>query len=354
MRILCVMTEMGSGGAERQMTGLAGMLAAEGREVRVCWFGGNDFYVPELDSAGISHKLLPARSKALRMLKLAFEILRFRPSTVVAFLDGAAAAACRVRRFFPFLRFRLVVSERNVTQAITPAEKKKFALYAYADAIVCNSRTQGTLVCSAFPRLAPKTEVITNFVDLEKYRPAQSPGDSCVDSSGGAESPLRLAVVARTSPQKNPERFMRAMEIVAESGADVSVDWYGARGEWLERSTPQVAFHPATKDLPEVYAECDALCLPSLYEGFPNVVCEALACGLPVLCSDVCDNPTLVWDGVNGFLFDPLEPEEIAGAILRFCRLDASSRTRMGQVSRERAEALLSPGTFLASWKDVL
>jgi len=345
MRILCVMTEMGSGGAERQMTGLAGMLADEGREVRLCWFSGNDFYVPELDSAGVSHKLLRARSKALRMLRLALEILRFRPSTVVAFLDGAATALCRVRRFFPFLRFRLVVSERNVTQAITPAEKKKFALYRHADAIVCNSSTQGSLVRSAFPELAPKTEVITNFVDLEKYRPSQKTA---------AEGPVRLLVVARTSAQKNPERFLQAMDIAVGKGADVRADWYGARGEWLERSCPNVTFHPATKDLPSVYAACDALCLPSLYEGFPNVVCEALACALPVLCGDVCDNPSLVWDGVNGFLFDPLEPEEIAGAILRFCALDADSRERMGKVSRERAEALLSAGTFLAAWKDVL
>lgn len=345
MRILCVMTEMGSGGAERQLTGLSGMLAAGGDEVRLCWFGGDGFYVPELDSAGVSHRLLPARSKAFRCLKLAFEVLRFRPSTVVAFLDGAATAACRVRRFFPWLRFRLVVSERNVTQAITPAEKKKFALYSLADAIVCNSQTQGSLVRGAFPELAAKTTVITNFVDLEKYRPQRKEA---------SEGPLRLVVVARTSPQKNPERFLRAMETVAGSGVEVVADWYGARDEWLGKSGAGVVFRPATKDLVSVYASCDALCLPSLYEGFPNVVCEALACGLPVLCGDVCDNPSLVWDGVNGFLFDPLEPEEIAGAILRFSRLDAASREKMGRISRERAEALLAPGTFLASWKEVI
>jgi len=49
--------------------------------------------------------------------------------------------------------------------------------------------------------------------------------------------------------------------------------------------------------------EHDAFVHPSFYEGMPNVVCEALAAGLPVLVSDVCDHPLLVEKGVQGFLF---------------------------------------------------
>jgi glycosyltransferase involved in cell wall biosynthesis len=52
-----------------------------------------------------------------------------------------------------------------------------------------------------------------------------------------------------------------------------------------------------------VYAAADVVVLPSLWEGFPNVVLEAMAAGKPVIASDIADNRRIVKDGVNGFLF---------------------------------------------------
>ena len=49
----------------------------------------------------------------------------------------------------------------------------------------------------------------------------------------------------------------------------------------------------------------DAFCLPSFKEGYPNVIVEAMSCELPVLCSKICENPVIVEDNINGFLFDP-------------------------------------------------
>jgi glycosyltransferase involved in cell wall biosynthesis len=69
----------------------------------------------------------------------------------------------------------------------------------------------------------------------------------------------------------------------------------------------------------------DALIHPSLYEGLPNAVCEALAAGLPVLISNVCDHPLLVVEGERGFLFDPSDPLSIAMSIERAAALDADS-----------------------------
>ena len=64
-------------------------------------------------------------------------------------------------------------------------------------------------------------------------------------------------------------------------------------------------------DIPGLLREHHALIHPSLYEGLPNVVCEALAAGMPVLVSNVCDHPLLVADGERGFLFDPADPGSI-------------------------------------------
>ena len=359
---------MGPGGAERQLCGLASMLARDGHEVRLRWFDGKPFYRDELDEAGVDYMRLGAYSRFYRAWMLSLSVSIHKPDVVIAFLDGAAMAACTLKRLGG--NFRLIVSERNVSQSIEGRDAAKFKAYRHADAIVCNSATQAGLIARNFPELAPRLHTIRNFVDLERFRPASAgagDGSASLSASGpsgrpypgkwSAESipdtPLRIVTVARTAEQKNPGRFVEAAKKATAEGLNVEFDWYGASGQWLQTEGP-VRFHPAVEDVVAVYHAADALCLPSLYEGFPNAVCEAMACGLPVLCSDVCDNGSLVEDGVNGFLFDPLSSDSIAEAVGRFAALPADRRAEMGTASRRKAEEILSPAAFLAAWKELL
>lgn len=410
MKILCIITDMGSGGAERQLTGLASMLSGEGHSVRLCWFEGKCFYESELLESGVSYCCLNAGARVLRMLKLFREICRFRPDAVVAFLDGAVKSALHVRRVFPWLRFRLIVSERNVTQKFSPEQNRKYRSYRSADAVVCNSYSQTRNLSARFPELRGKLRTITNFTDLERFRPAVdvlSAGQVSGKTSDGAEiysdtansgsaaeatdklaagagsgqgvpgsygsavetslrsgataepaaterEEIKIAVVARIAPQKNVERFIAAASAVASRHPEIVFDWYGTVGGNEPAKPGPVRFHKAVSKVEYVYRNCDALCLPSLYEGFPNVICEAMASGLPVLCSNVCDNPNLVENGVNGLLFNPLSERSIQDTIEKFASLTPEVRSAMGAKSREKAEAMLSKKDFLSAWKSLL
>lgn len=79
--------------------------------------------------------------------------------------------------------------------------------------------------------------------------------------------------------------------------------------------------HFAGAQSPSVVAEmmnaADVFCLASDWEGCPNVVVEALACGVPVVTSNVGQNPYLIQSGVNGFLFSLDDPEALAGLLKR-------------------------------------
>jgi glycosyltransferase involved in cell wall biosynthesis len=90
-----------------------------------------------------------------------------------------------------------------------------------------------------------------------------------------------------------------------------------------------------------VFPEYDALVHPSFIEGLPNAICEALACGLPILAGDVCDHALLVEHNVNGYLFDPGLSESIAESLVAFAELSPGSRQRMGIASRRLAEEKL-------------
>jgi glycosyltransferase involved in cell wall biosynthesis len=74
----------------------------------------------------------------------------------------------------------------------------------------------------------------------------------------------------------------------------------------------------------------------------PNVVCEALAAGRPVLVSNTLDHPRLVQDGRSGYLFDWRQPETLAEAIAKLSRLDTHELEAMGQAARTFAAANLS------------
>jgi sugar transferase (PEP-CTERM/EpsH1 system associated) len=96
-----------------------------------------------------------------------------------------------------------------------------------------------------------------------------------------------------------------------------------------------VVFAGLRTDIPEILAGLDLFALPSLWEGLPNVVLEAMAAGLPVAATAVGGTPEIVVDGVTGILVPPQDPEVLAQAITRLLG-DPGLRHRMGQAGQER------------------
>ncbi len=111
--------------------------------------------------------------------------------------------------------------------------------------------------------------------------------------------------------------------------------------------------HPPEKDVVKLYRSASVLCLPSLYEGCSNVICEAMACGMPILASRVGDNTVLVEEGGNGFLFAPRSPQDIAEVIMRFTSLPRPVWDEMGRKSREKAEEKFSPADFANKYQNL-
>jgi len=89
------------------------------------------------------------------------------------------------------------------------------------------------------------------------------------------------------------------------------------------------------------YQNSTVFALPSYYESFPNVLLEAMACGIPVVAAQVCDIPKIVKNGENGFTVPIKNPYALAQAILVLLE-DENLRKKMGRASRERVESLYS------------
>ncbi len=100
------------------------------------------------------------------------------------------------------------------------------------------------------------------------------------------------------------------------------------------------------KDVADVLRAADVVVLPSLEEGLPLSVLEAMACGVPVVATNVNGTPEAVVDGKTGFLIEPHDAQGLADRVLTLLE-NASLRQEMGTQGRERVEQCFTLKQFL-------
>jgi len=347
-KILCFIESLCSGGAERQLCGLAILLKQRGYDVKVVTYVENQFYEPQLRQNGVKYELNTSLwNKWLRPWRMAKLIRREKADVVISFLPMVNMATCLAKSLY---NAKLIVGERNTTQQLSQKDNLLFWLYRFADVIVPNAFSQEQYIKEHFPRLAPKIRVITNFVDTELFRPSAEPTTSRRDT--------RIICVGRLMPQKNILSFIEAVNLVAKEGYRFHVDWFGQNFQngYAEQCFRKVEklhlndiflFHEPSRNIVEEYRNSDIFCLPSIYEGFPNVLCEAMSCGLPVICSDVCDNPMIVCDGENGFMFNPQDVSDMARIMTQMLNVPSAKRDKMIFANREKIINLCSMEAFV-------
>lgn len=102
---------------------------------------------------------------------------------------------------------------------------------------------------------------------------------------------------------------------------------------------PGVSWLGPSDDMPGVYAQADAVVLPSYREGMPRSLLEAGAMGLPVIATDVPGCRHIVTDGVNGLLCEARSVESLRAAIEKMLAMGPAQRARLGAAGRARVEA---------------
>lgn len=182
--------------------------------------------------------------------------------------------------------------------------------------------------------------VIPNGVDTEFFRPAVVPTAN--------ESTVRFLFVGRFQPQKNLFVLLDEFALARQRSRvplHLTLIGDGPQRADLEaharkRGVSDALAWPGWLDktgLLDAYRNADVFLNPSLYEGMPNTVLEAMACGLPVIASRVMGNEDLVADGTTGRLYDLDRREQLADAMVALAELSAANRAGMGAQGREVA-----------------
>lgn len=349
-RFLLMTDAMGQGGAERQLVCLAEELKKQNCKVRlVTFYNQENFYAPQLEKCGIDMEIFSEGQKGWRRPFVIRRIIReWNPDVVIAYKPGTAMASCIARMFG---KFNLVVSERNTTQELNRGERLRFFLYRWADHIVPNSQSQSDFIAQNFPSLTPKVKVITNMVDTDTFVPSQRTADNFIP---------QVLTTARVAPQKNILTYIDAITELKRRNIRVHFNWYGRidkNNEYWNRIqesikrnniSDMVTFHGITKDPVSAYQNADLFFLPSEYEGFPNVLCEAMSCGLPAIATNVCDNHFILSD--SRWLCDYRSPVNMADKIESVLTLSEETRNQIGRNNRQIVIELCSPQAFVKKY----
>ncbi|MBL8154833.1 MAG: glycosyltransferase family 4 protein [Anaerolineae bacterium] len=186
------------------------------------------------------------------------------------------------------------------------------------------------LLSGVDPVFCPSDSV--NFLPIrKKYRIGNSP---------------YLLAVGTVQPRKNYARLIEALSILRAAGLEVELVIAGGKG-WLEDPIyaaldqfdmrPHVHFigFAAEEDLPILYSNALCSVFPSLYEGFGLPILEAMACGTPVVTSNVSSMPEVAGDAA--LLVDPYDVEAIAHAVRRLIE-DSNLRQSLVQSGLDRAK----------------
>jgi glycosyltransferase involved in cell wall biosynthesis len=211
-----------------------------------------------------------------------------------------------------------------------------------ADLIIANS-TAGKIHGEACGLPSDRLVVIPNGIDTERFQPSFEAGLPLRRKWGSPGEGALIGLVARLDPTKDHQNFLRAASLVAAEHPTARFVCVGdGPSEYqreLEALGATLALSERLKwvgprdDMRAVYNALDVAVLASSSEGFPNVVGEAMACGVPCVVTDVGDAAWVV--GESGVVVPPSEPEQLANGITRMlARPD--ERAALGASARER------------------
>ena len=351
-----------SGGAEHQLVELADGLAERGYDVTITTFSDvtdHYKYSPKIKR----HHIAKGSSKIFKLIGIFLYFLSLKTDWVISF-GQRANYFCLIPLWFRTRKnIRVIAGERNTTVGPPSSIERKLLdkYYKSADYIVPNSFSQRNYIIKAKPEYACKTITITNFTDLNVFTASPLPEGET----------FKFVVFGRYDKQKNCIRFTEAIhELKQKTEKSFVIEWYGNQSfkdkspnSFYQKMNNKVIelglqniliLKDQTKDVASIMRQYDAFCLPSLWEGFSNAIGEAICCGRPCLVSDVADNGVMVKDGLNGFLFDPQNTDDIVTAFLKFFSLSKNERATMGEESRKRAEALFSKDHFISSYENLI
>ena len=362
-KILFFIRSLNAGGAERQLVYTAKGLVELGYDVTVLTFYSGGFYAEELSCARV--RLLSLNKKGrwdlVAFLTRLISTLRTEaPDVVYSFLGGANIFAIIARPFIP--RMQIVWGVRSSNMDLNNYGRVacwsylvECRLARFADRIIANSHAGlKYAVAHGFPEA--KLVVITNGIDTKRFRPDKAAGKRIRKSWGVGEDERLVGLVGRIDPMKGHSTFLEAAVLTRHRLPNVRFVCVGEGETEYENAMRKLATEMGLDDvliwagecsnMVEVYNALDITSSSSSYgEGFPNVVGEAMSCGVPCQVTDVGDSALIV--GQTGLVVPPNDSEAMSLAWIEMLSLEVKEFLSKSVMARDRVTSQFSVRNLL-------
>ncbi len=353
LRVLHLISGLGVGGAERALQRLVAGLAARGVSQHVVSLTGLGEIGEQLQGAGYPVMALGISGPGsllqglgrLRRILAAFEphviqTWMYHADLLGALLRGRAPGAALVWNLRGSRRGPRELGWRTYLVARTCAR-----LSTRADVAVANSWAgrEGHARMGYRPR---RWLVIPNGVDLQRFRPDLARRAEARRALGVSQETVLIGSVGRDHPVKGYDHLVSAFGLLAGEHDEIALALLG-RG--LDPGNPRLAARIEAEglagrvhllgprgDVERWLVGLDIFVSPSLSEGFPNAVAEAMASGVPCVVTEVGDSARLV--GETGRVVPPGDARALAGAIRALLALSPQARRQLGAAARARVE----------------
>lgn len=372
---LFVISNLGLGGAERQLVYLAAGLKRRGWDVAIAnmtplidpvfaeMLAADAVPVHVLQTATDAGDVMSRKVSRLGSMKaLATSIASLRrltrtmkPGAIVGFMPHGGLLARLIGRMGGV---PLVVTSLRNMRSTRPWHDRLLAATKRLDSVlVTNSAVASEVQVKDGVATRERSVVIHNGFDLARVAPSRPAGD---ESASPQREFTWLNIAVFRTEKGHPILLEAARELARTRSFKLRFAGNGPvfaeTRAMAERMGLQnhVEFLGWQAEVSDLIASADAFVLASLWEGLPNVLLEALAGGLPAVATAVGGVPELVEDEVSGLLVPPGDPAKLAAAMARIMDMAPADRANMGAAGRTHVIENFSMETMVDRWEQLL
>ena len=350
IRIVHVISDLDTGGAEVMLAKLVGAMDRARFSNTVISLTDRGQLGKQIESLGVAvHPLGMKRGRPdiLALPRLIRLLKTLNPTIVQSWLYHADLLSTLAVKFSgsPILVWNVRCSDMDLKRypPLTRWVQRVLAHWsAFPAAVIVNSEA-GKQQHERLGYRPRRWDVIPNGFDTQRFHPDSSVRLSLRKEWHVLEDSVVVALVARVDPMKDHPTFLAAAQEVARARENVYFLLVGKDAQTLASDvaakglTDRVRLLGCRSDIECLLPAVDMLCLSSAFgEGFPNVLGEAMACGIPCVSTDVGDARSIVAD--TGLIVPVRDPASLAQAIIDLIDRGPAARATIGRAARERIE----------------
>lgn len=376
MRILHIITTLSTGGAEMVLYRLLSSPWYRNHEVIVfCLESGGDV-ANLIKSLGIRIEVARIRSERVPRVwewkRLHQVTKKFRPDIIHSWMTHANLLGLTLRSAAGS-DVPLLWSVRQSLPSLSSQPWMRARLIALAARL--SSRVEGIIYNSQISAKqhealgfdSSRRLVIPNGIDVNSFKPDPVARKEVREEVGFTTNDFVIGMVARYHPMKDHGNFIEAAQLVVKevphvrfllAGREITESNSALVQKLVDCGIKGRCVLLGNRDDPQrIMAASDLIVsASSTDEAFPNVVAEALACGVPCVVTDIGESRTIIGgDEVDncGKVVPPRQPQLLANSIIELAHLEPSERQKLGLAGRKRIERLFSLDSMVNAYANV-